>query len=66
MNQEEKINNYLIKVYCLGKLIHTKDLKSFDDVCTYITYLKGMKQVFEKIEIYHKEILLTSWIFQKK
>jgi hypothetical protein len=59
-------NNYLIKVYCLGKLIHTKELSTFDDVCTHITYLKGMKQVFEKIEIYHKEILLTTWKFQKK
>jgi hypothetical protein len=60
------IKNYYIKVYCLNKLIHTKYLKSFDDVCTHINYLKGMKQVFEKIEIYHKEILLTSWIYQKK
>jgi hypothetical protein len=66
MSKGEKINNYLIKVYCLDKLIHTKELNTFDDVCTYINYLKGMKQVFEKIEIYHKEILLTTWKFQKK
>ena len=64
MSNETK--NYLIKVYCLNKLVHTKELQTFDEVCSHITYLKGMKQVFEKIKIYHKEILLTTWMFQKK
>lgn len=61
-----EIKNYLIKVYCLDKLVHTKELQTFDEVCSHITYLKGMKQVFEKIKIYHKEIHLTTWLFQKK
>ena len=60
------IKNYLIKVYISDKLIHTKKLNTFDDVCDHINYLKGMKEVFQKIEIFHQEILLTSWIFQKK
>lgn len=60
------IKEYVIKVYCLNQLVHRKELDTFDDVCSHITYLKGMKQVFEKIEIYHKQIILTTWKFQKK
>ena len=55
------IKNYLIKVYISDKLIHSKELRTFDDVCDHINYLKGMKEVFQKIEIFHQEILLTTW-----
>lgn len=59
--------NYCVKLLVKDKIVYKNDFIDFDSVCEAINGLKkvGVDSQF-KIQIYHKDKLLTTWLFLKK
>lgn len=59
--------NYCVKLLVKDKIVYKNDFIDFDSVCEAINGLKkvGVDNQF-KIRIYHKDKLLTTWLFFKK
>lgn len=67
IKQEVIEKDYAIKLLVKDKIVYKNEFIDFDSVCEAINGLKkvGTDDQF-KIEIYHKNKLLTTWIFLKK
>jgi len=67
MNTIIEQKDYCIKLIVKDKIVYKNEFIDFDSVCEAINGLKkvGTDDQF-KIEIYHKNKLLTTWIFLKK
>jgi len=67
MNTIIEQKDYSIKLLVKDKIVYKNEFIDFDSVCEAINGLKkvGTDDQF-KIEIYHKNKLLTTWIFLKK
>lgn len=59
--------DYCVKLLVKDKIVFKNDFIDFDSVCEAIN---GFKKVFVKtqfkIQIYHKDKLLTTWLLLKK
>jgi hypothetical protein len=67
MQNKIEQKDYCIKLLVKDKIVYTNDFIDFESVCEAINGLKkvGTDDQF-KIQIYHKNKLLTTWIFLKK
>ena len=67
MNTIIEQKNYCVKLFVKDKIVYKNEFIDFDSVCEAINGLKkvGKDEQF-KIEIYHKNKLLTTGIFLKK
>jgi len=67
MNTIIEQKDYCVKLLVKDKIVYKNEFIDFDSVCEAINGLKkvGTDDQF-KIEIYHKNKLLTTWIFLKK
>jgi hypothetical protein len=67
MKTEIEQKDYCVKLLVKDKVVYKNDFIDFESVCEAINGLKkvGTDDQF-KIEIYHKNKLLTTWIFLKK
>jgi len=67
MNTIIEQKDYCVKLLVKDKIVYKNEFIDFDSVCEAINGLKkvGTDDQF-KMEIYHKNKLLTTWIFLKK
>lgn len=67
MQNKIEQKDYCVKLLVKSKIVYKNDFIDFDSVCEAINGLKkiGVDDQF-KIRIYHKDKLLTTWLFFKK